>query len=251
MNFSRARRFLAGLSLFIALASPLTARAATFQMSPLSLTITKFGDVTVTNTSQEAIRFSVSAFAWSQTPQAREIKTASDDIVYFPQVFSLDAGASQRIRVGITATPASTERAYRLFITELPPFDPRAAAGQHLLILSRMDIPVFQPASAAAAAAPRVNHAEVSHASAFLTLGNAGTEHVAPSHVDVALRDASGSRIWTGTAGVWYVLAGSSQNAKLPLPPSACSRASSAQISWNAGGQTVTQAVKLSPGSCR
>lgn len=251
MNVSMARRFLAGLSLFLALASPFTARAGTFQISPLALTITRFGDVTVTNTSQGSIRFSISAFAWSQTPHARENRASSDDIVYFPQVFALDAGASQRIRVGITATPGQVERPYRLFVSELPPFDRHAAAGQQLLILSRIDIPVFQPPSANATTAPRIDRVEISAGSASVTVANDGTEHVAPSHVGVALRDAAGSRIWAGTADVWYVLARSSQSAELRLPEPACNRASSAQITWNAGGQTVTQTVKLSAGSCR
>jgi P pilus assembly chaperone PapD len=243
-------RIAASISLCAALLAPAIASAATFEVSPLKLNVATFGDVTVTNTSSEPVRFSIDAYAWSQTPSEREHRSASDAIAYFPQVFALSPGASQRVRISLDSRPGATEGAYRLFITELPPFD-RNANGQKLLILSRIDIPVFEPPAVNGSTLPRIDHLSAVADKISALVSNDGTVHVAPSRVELIARDASGTGIWSSGSDVWYVLAQSRQLVNARVPNSVCARIRSVSASWNAAGRTVSQTFATPAGVCR
>lgn len=233
-----------------ALFAPLSASAATFEVSPLSLNITAFGDVTVTNTSGAPMRFSIDAYAWSQTPAEREHREPSDHVAYFPQVFALNPGSTQRIRMSLDTEPGASERAYRFFISELPPFD-RGANAQKLLILSRIDIPVFEPPAQQGAAAPRIERLGANSGNVSALVANAGSVHVAPSRVSLRARDASGTTVWSNNAVVWYVLAHSRQLAAARVPANVCANVRSISASWSVSGQTLSQSIATPTGVCR
>jgi fimbrial chaperone protein len=245
-----AFRLAAAALLCAGLFTPALASAATFQVSPLSLNISTFGDVTVTNTSGEPIRFSINAKAWSQTPAESEHKEASDQIAFFPQVFSLDSGASQRIRVSLATPPGPSERSYRLFISELPPFN-RKANGQRLLILSRIDIPVFQPPAQQGAPTPHIDRLAVSRGNISALVANYGNTHIAPSHISLRALNASGAVMWSNDAEVWYVLAQSKQLATARVPANICENVRSISTSWNVNGNTVSKNLAIPAGACR
>src|SRR3546814_9833017 len=59
--------------------------------------------------------------AWSQSG-GKDVFAAVDDILATPPIFTIPAGGSQVIRVGSRRAPdPQHERAYRLFLREVPP----------------------------------------------------------------------------------------------------------------------------------
>jgi len=236
---------LAGATLWSA---PLVARAGSFQVSPVLVSVATFGDVAVTNTTSVTMRFSVSGFGWTQTPSEKHKIAPSDKLVYFPQVFTLAPGATQRVRVGMSDRTGPVEHAFRLYIAELPPFNPLQLKGQALTLLSRVDIPVFQPPTDPAVAVPGIERATEHDGNLGVLLANDGNVHTMPSQVGVTGRDADGKAVWSGSTDVWYVLAKSSQLATMPIAASACKRVRSFDITWRAEDRTVART--LANGTC-
>ena len=97
-------------------------RASDFTISPTTITLTNepAADVVVTNTGTSPLRLSVHAYAWSQETTEPEKLVESGKVVYFPEIFVLPAGGTQRIRVGVSGAPTDKEQTYRLVLEELP-----------------------------------------------------------------------------------------------------------------------------------
>ncbi len=242
-----ARLFVFALGLIALL--PLAARAGTFQVSPILLSISKFGDVAITNTTSVPMRFSIKGSEWTQTATERMKKTDTDKVVYFPQVFTLGAGETQRIRVGMSDPATALERAYRLLIAELPPFNPLQVHGPTLTFLSRADIPVFAQPTGTAAANPAIDRLTNTTENVNILVTNEGNAHTMPSQIALTGRDAAGKSIWTGSGDVWYVLAKSAQTASIAVPAATCSRIKSFDAVWHVDGRTISRT--LANGTCR
>ena len=75
------------------------------------------------------------------------VLAATEDIILFPSLLTLDAGETRKVRLGTTVPRSGTEKSYRAFVEELPPQQTDAVTGGHIRVLTRLSIPVFlQPA---------------------------------------------------------------------------------------------------------
>lgn len=213
-----ARLALAALAVAALLAGAGHAHAARFQVHPTRVDLAgdhHVGSVTVTNRSTGTVRFQVTAMAWSEGEDGTTGLVATDDVVVYPSLFSLPAGASRAVRVTTATPPGSREVSYRIFVEELPP--PRTGGGGapgRVTMLTRMAIPVFLP--------PTRDHvagavtAAVSADAIDLRLVNRGSVHVRVKAVRVIAEGAGGVVFDRSQAG-WYLLAGGARRYRLPL----------------------------------
>lgn len=247
-NAMRALSTAALTALFAALSA--LAAASGLQVDPLSLTVTAYGDIAVTNTGSDALRVAINAYDWTQNVAEQRHVEATDKVAYFPKIFTLVPGQTQRVRVGVDGAAGTVERAFRLFVTELPPLAPQQSGGSpRLQVLTRIDIPVFQAGPAAANAVPRIDHVAATPTGVRIVIGNDGGRHLAPSKIAVSGRDASGATVWSAQADEWYVLAKSERSADLDLPAETCRKIRSFDVRWTVGDRTVD--ATLSNGICR
>lgn len=222
------------------------ASAGTFAIDPtrLSFTTMASGDVTVTNVGQTPMRLSVHAYDWTQNGGRAEVLTPTTDVAYYPQVFSLPPGASQRIRVGIVRQPAAVEQTFRLVVNELPPQAAFRAAG--VSFLSRVDIPVLLGAAGASAADPRLGELETHTNAVTLHLENRGTAHVEQSQVTVTALDADKRVLWRSTTNAFYVLAHSSLGVRCAIPGNDLHKARTLTAVWQLrGGPPIARTYSL------
>jgi fimbrial chaperone protein len=138
-----------GLVLFAVVAS--SAIAGSFQVSPVSATLTRVESVsalTVRNTGTQTAVIQLEAMAWSQ-PDGRDQYALAADILATPPIFTIAPGGTQVIRVGSRRPPGTTERAYRLFLREVPPPPKPGFSGLRMNLQISLPIFVLQDAAVA------------------------------------------------------------------------------------------------------
>lgn len=168
---------------------------------------------TVSNPGDTAMRVQVRLFAWRNEGD-EEVYTPSEDIGFSPAQFEVPPGGRQILRLVLKAPPGPTERAYRLFVDQLPD---EADTGVVALPV-RMLLPVFvAPEGRVPRAAPALAWSGVVDRAArvaTLTARNAGARRVKL----FGLGYEAGGRSWTVAEGLaGYVLAGGDWSQSFPL----------------------------------
>jgi len=193
--------------------------AANFSVSPIRLDLAsnQSTSVTVTNDSDKPLSLSMEAMTWMQDDKAMDHHEKTDALVFQPAQMTLEPKKKRTIRVSTKPgepRPA-TEAAYRLYITELP----EAHAmhhGEAVALEVRFGVPVFVRQ---ANASPQLSATTVSGSPGMLnvTLKNSGNAH---AHIESISSKPEG--ITESKFQQWYVLAGSSNNYVLAIPPELC-----------------------------
>lgn len=107
--------------------------------------------LTITNQGREPVLLQASVKRWQQTPDADNYQ-ADDAMLVSPALFRLPPGQRQLVRIGWRrqTPPGEVERAYRVFIEEVPDGG-KAERDNSLRILLRLIVPLFvhgrQPAT--------------------------------------------------------------------------------------------------------
>ncbi len=119
--------------------------AGEFSVTPIRIDLDRdnqSASITVTNEGKTPINFVIKEMLWTQDKEGNDNYTSSQDLIYFPKSFKLEGGTSRIIRVGLKkVTPNLYEKAYRLFIEEVP--EERLAGQTVVAIAIRFGVPVF------------------------------------------------------------------------------------------------------------
>ena len=123
--------------------------AGTFNISPLKITLSKNSSTAVIqlkNVGDSATTIQLQTMRRMQDGEEDKLQPTRE-IIATPQIFSIKAGATQLIRVGMVARPDQvTEAAYRLVLDEIPP--PPEPGFKGLQVALKINFPIFvQPLS--------------------------------------------------------------------------------------------------------
>ncbi len=133
---------IAGLVLLLAGAGAVS--AGSFQVNPVRATLSPSQSVsamTVSNTGTAPTVLQLEVSSWSQQ-DGKDIYTPSREIIATPPIFTIPAGGSQVVRVGLRRMPdAQRELTYRLFLTEAPAAPKSDFQGMQMTL--RIGVPVF------------------------------------------------------------------------------------------------------------
>ncbi len=176
----------ARLTIVAALATGLAgwSNAGSFGISPVRVDLSAKkpnGSVQITNTGDRSVTVQVHVAQWAMRGSEDEY-VETDDFIVNPPVFSVDPGATQRIRIGLRGVdPAAVERSYRLILEEVP----KAAESGTVAMILKLSLPIFiQPGTPAAPAlvwrAQRDNDGSLR-----LAVSNDGTAHDRISSVEL------------------------------------------------------------------
>ncbi len=123
---------------------PILGKAGSYSINPVKLELSYQGEtkiITVRNQGEQSAIMQVDVVAWEQQA-GQDIYKTSRDLLASPPVFTLEPGASQVIRLGQRNTVASSsEKAYRLFIQEVPPAIAEKNVGLQMAL--RISVPVW------------------------------------------------------------------------------------------------------------
>jgi fimbrial chaperone protein len=181
--------------------------AGSFRVYPLRVNLTErssTSSVTLNNTGTQSVVVEVSLVRWRQANN-RDHYAPSDALIATPPIFRLAPEASQIIRIGSThQLMTKAEKAFRLFITEVPPAPEATKDHGGVRTALRIALPVFVGPSPHSAPhfAFALHH---NHHHLVLSMRNTGRAHVKITQVTLLRHHQS---VYQG-ALTEYVLAGS------------------------------------------
>ena len=228
------------------------AHASGIKVAPTSLTLSAAapsGTFVLTNQGNELVRFHITAFAWSDSPEGEMVLTPTTEIVFFPAMVSLTPGEARKVRVGINVKPAPVERSYRVFVQELPRMVKSTDdQSSKVSMLTKMGIPIYYEGTTRKAV-PGLSNLEIVGASVKFKLTNRGTKHYRADKIVVTAMDAA-KAIHSAEPKGWYVLAGGARPYVVDLPRAVCGALKSVQIelqSDQGGAKAVLANARCGP----
>jgi fimbrial chaperone protein len=144
MNRSSIGQAFRGLAVFsAALLGSHAAQASSFSVNPVRVTLSAkqpVAAITVRNSDSQQTVVQLEASAWTQV-DGKDTQVPSNDLLATPPIFTLPAGGSQIVRVGLRgARKLPGEVTYRLVLREVPPAQPSANG---LRVALRISMPIF------------------------------------------------------------------------------------------------------------
>ncbi|HMD03472.1 MAG TPA: fimbria/pilus periplasmic chaperone [Candidatus Baltobacteraceae bacterium] len=218
----RTTLFVTAVAFFAAVAC---AAASTVSITPVKLTLAQSGsaeDLTVSNGNPEPTRFSVRAYKWTQSPSGEIQLAPSDDVIVYPQSFTVPALDRRILRVGFAHPLQPVEQTYRIVVSELPPFD-ETHPESVVRVLTKFSVPLFI-APPGGEAHPAIQNASLQNGKLTFALAVAGPVHVLATHLTVRGLDSNGKVVFEQTPAVWYVLPEQPRLYALTVPAGACAR---------------------------
>jgi fimbrial chaperone protein len=200
--------------------SSVPARAATLQISPVSVELppgATASALTLRNPGDTPLYGQVRVFRWDQSIHD-DVLTPTQDVIASPPLIQIPARTEQLIRlVRIAAAPVASEESFRVLIDELPAPDTPSANG--VTIRLRYSVPVFiEPA--ASNAQPQLSWRLLHDAQGWhIVVGNTGTRRAQIAGVQLVTPDGKVYEINKGLLG--YALAGRDRQWSVSLPPDA------------------------------
>jgi fimbrial chaperone protein len=250
----KVRRVLLGCCLGLGLLQAEVVLGSAFEVNPIQIVFAgkaKSALLTLTSKSAETLRFEVTAFAWNQNAKGEMQLQPTEDIVFFPKLFSVAPGKEQKIRVGTTASASELEKTYRIFVEELRPLEKpkQPPTGSQVRVLTKRGIPIFlQPLSPNPSGA--VTDLGVANSAISFTVQNTGNVHFSLYGVHVVGTGASGETVFDRNAEGWYVLAGGTRAYEMTLTPQECSRLTHLAVDARADIGELKGQIGVSPGAC-
>lgn len=228
-----------------------SAHAAGLAVSPVTVTLDPSNQtalIKVTNGSNESARYQLEMKTWNESTSGEMQLAPTTEVIFFPQLLTLEPGASHNIRVGVTSPPSAVERTYRLFIQELP--KPRPPGAKNAVqVLTRVGIPIFVGAGGAA---PRVEVSglDLKKGTIQAVVANHGTGHARPASVTVSLLDGQGGQIFQKQWDGWYILANHVRDYSAQVPSDQCKKAVNLRADVLGLHLSVSRSVPVDPKNC-
>lgn len=234
-----------------------TAAASAFKVTPVRVTFNGPSStlLTLKNDSEEALRFQISAFVWTQDAKGGIQLGSTDDVTFFPALLTLKPGEERKVRVATAVTPTDVEKTYRIFFEELPPLEtPKEKAGAQVRILTRMGIPIFVTPEKAVAEG-KIENAKVQAGHLMFDVRNTGNMHFAVQSVKVHGVGSKGETLFDKQVEGWYVLPGSPRNYDLEIPAADCPKLKTMtlEVQTDIAGMTgpLKTEINVPSGSCK
>lgn len=185
--------------------------AGSFKTVPVKVFLdarTKTEVLKIVNEGDERLTVQLSAAEWTQNEAGEDVYSATKDLVFFPKMADIERGKERIVRVGYQGkAPASTEKAYRLFVEELPVTKPGETA---LKLALRVSLPIFvKPQKEIKEWA--IGGLELSEEVLTVKVKNSGNAHVIVGKITATGSGDSGKGVFARNVSGWYALAGVSK----------------------------------------
>jgi fimbrial chaperone protein len=200
------------------------ASAGNIDVNPMRLTLSdsnQMGTITVRNKGSNPVPMQLEILNWLQN-EGNDVLTATREILANPPIFTIPAGGSQVIRLGLRrASDAQRELTYRIILQELPLPVKSDTSGAQMLM--RISMPVFVLPEVVAKPVLSWQADHTSKGDLKISAFNSGNAHIRISNFKLSLPGSS-EILATHNAGN-YILAGQnkewilSANADYASPP--------------------------------
>jgi fimbrial chaperone protein len=225
-----------------------TAHAGSFGVSPIRLDFdrsAKTGVITVSNDDEIRLSFQLKLFEWTQDAEGKDQYVENGDLIFFPQIMTLEPKEKRLVRVGTKSPAPQIERTYRLFIEEIPEVGEVPAQGTQVAVKLRFGVPIFvAPIKAEMSGA--IEDAKLSKGEVQLRVRNTGNQHFRFEAISVKAGSAS-----IGEVQGWYLLPGAARAYSIKVDKDACAKSGKLEISLNGDGLVMKRELDATPVLCR
>lgn len=195
-----------------------SAYGASFSISPVRIELSAqetTSAVTITNTGDEPVSVQLRVFSWRQKSNEDRLEPTRE-LVATPPVFTVPAGESQIVRIGLRRPPqGGSESTFRAIFEEIPG-PPPPSGGPQLRINLRISVPVFYAPAEGLKSALSWQFWRQAPGQLHLTVRNAGT---ASAHLgDFAIANATGAPPVAQQKNFAYVLPGAERSFTINVP---------------------------------
>lgn len=204
------------------LLSPAVVHSGEWRVSPIRLDLgrnAKSGVVTVYNEADEPLQVQMRAFEWTQDGEGKDLYTETEDLIFFPRIMIFTKKEERILRAGIRVPAAKKEKAYRLYVEEIP--GPRKDEGVNVAIAIRIGVPVFvKPLKEE----PKGEVGKMGMEKGVLSIPvrNAGNVHFVIRSITVAGENQKGEKVFSRDISGWYLLADASRLYSTEIPKEVC-----------------------------
>ncbi len=229
---------------------PAAPRAGEFSVSPIRMDFDKdvrTGVVTVSSESPDKLNLQMRAFEWTEDDQGKDVYTETQDLVFFPKIMTLSKGEKKTLRSGVESLPVGKEKAYRLFVEEIP--SRKKAEGVNVSIAIRFGIPVFVKPERETPGA-EIEKVEVAGGVAKVTVKNTGNVHLVIDSITLKGKNAGGKETFSKDLAGWYLLAGASRTYTATIQREVCEGTSMLYIEAVVGKTDLKKEFELGNGMC-
>lgn len=225
-----------------------TSHAGEFNVTPVRLDLdqnARTGAITVGNEdSERPIQLQMRLFSWEQDETGADKLLESNDLAYFPRMMNIPPKEQRLLRAGIKQAPSEKERAYRLFIEEIPDATRNKQSGPSISVSIRFGVPVFVKASQEIMDG-QIEYARLSKGKLQVKVANHGNTHFRIEKIQALVPDAPNIEV-----SGWYLLPGSAKEYTLNLPPESCKKANKLEIQVKADRLDLNQVLPIDKNSC-
>jgi len=206
------------IGLFFFMVCATSINAGTIGVSPVRVTLSenqKIGSLSVRNDGTEPVTMQMEVLSWSQR-EGNAVFAATRELLANPPIFTIPAGSSQLVRVGLRRAPdAQRELTYRVILQELPPPPNPDITGSRMTL--RLSIPVFVSPEIDTKPVVLWQAVRTSQGALKISLSNNGNAHIQIKNFKLSLIDSV--QPWATLQTSDYVLAGQSRDWILPANP--------------------------------
>lgn len=226
--------------------------AADFSVNPIRLfpdARHKTNVLAVKNNSDQRLSLQVAVYSWSQDEEAKDVFSPTEDLIVFPRILNIDAGNERLIRVGIKAGAGEAEKAYRIYLEEIP--EPQTAPPEETAVrtVMKVGVPVFM-APVKTEVKGSVEGLGISAGELFLVVKNTGNVHFIIRGVDVEGVDSAGASVFKTELAGWYLHSVHSRRFSLKIPEDVCAKIKSIKIGVNTDKLSFEERMDVEAGSC-
>lgn len=219
------------------------ALAGNFSVSPVRANLSgqeRVVALRVHNGGTEPTAVQAELLTWDQQ-DGEEIHEPSREVLVTPPIFTVPAGETQVIRVGLRRAPdRHTELSYRLFLQELPPPIPEGFQG--LRVVTRLSLPVFvAPASGPAAPELAWNARRGSEGELVLAASNNGNGHGQVTKLHLRLGDGRA----LNHSGNTYVLPGAERQWSIAPEGDPIAPGTDLALTASVNGKNITTRLRV------
>lgn len=242
---ARPHRWLPALALAAAFSAD--ALAGAFGVSPIRVDLdpgARTGMVTVSNDDERKLYFQLKLFEWKQSSSGEDLLAESSDLIFFPQILTVEPKEKRLIRVGIKSPPAGPERAFRLFIEELPDPNETPGGGAQVAVRLRFGVPIFLSAGKGEALT-EVGAIDSARGVIRVAIRNNGTRTIRFEEVSAR----AGDKVVAKAAG-WYVFPGATRSFSLPVAREECPVPRSLEIRAAGEGKELRRTAEVTSEVC-
>ena len=237
-------------SVGIGLLLPRLGLGSSFEVSPIRIAFQPNESSTlmsVRNEGEEKLRLQITVMSWDQSKDGEMVLKPTDDIIFYPNLLTVDPSAQRNLRVGTRGKVAAKEQTYRIFVEELP--SNVKVQGSGVRIVTKMSIPIFiKPTKSEVKNV--IERIALRNADISFDVKNQGNVHIQPREIRIKGTSANGNVQLERKIPGWYILAGGLREYRVDLPKGDCNKIKDLTIEVDMDPQPLKGSYSVPAGVC-